>query len=131
MGGDSLISKAAQALVKTSCSPDTLHFALIPTGESVGFSLSLSLSLSHTHTHTLSIPLLYLTIFSLSDPGLMSTRLSSLDGDYYSTFLPGSQWLEALQDSVDSLLDYVRGASHCLPLPLAQASLQRPTGESR
>ena len=33
VGGDSLVSRAAQALVKTSCSPDTLNFALIPTGE--------------------------------------------------------------------------------------------------
>ena len=46
-------------------------------------------------------------------------------------FLPESQWLEALQDSVDVLLDYVQGATHSLPLPLAQATLQRATGESR
>ena len=33
VGGDSLVSRAAQALVKTSCSPDHLQFAIIPTGE--------------------------------------------------------------------------------------------------
>ena len=33
VGGDSLVSKAAQALVKTSCSPDSLQFAVIPTGK--------------------------------------------------------------------------------------------------
>lgn len=35
VGGDSLVSRAAQALVKTSCSPDHLQFAVIPTGEHV------------------------------------------------------------------------------------------------
>ena len=61
----------------------------------------------------------------------MSIRLSSLDDDYQSTFPAESQWLEALQDSVDPLLNYIQAATHRLPLPLAQATLQRPMGEAR
>ena len=65
----------------------------------------------------------------IPDSGLMSARLSSLDDDYQSTFPVENQWIEALQDSLDPLINYIEAATHHLPLPLAQATLQRHAGE--
>ena len=72
----------------------------------------------------------HFVILSLSDPGLMSARLSSLDDDYQSTFPDENQWIEALQDSLDPLINYIQAATHRLPLPLAQATVQRHVGEA-
>ena len=59
----------------------------------------------------------------------MSTRLSSIDDQYQLTFPANGQWLDALRDSTDLLLQYVADASSSLPLPLAQVTLQRPVAE--
>lgn len=66
----------------------------------------------------------------IPDPGLMSARLSSLDDDYQSTFPDENQWIEALQDSLDPLINYIQAATHRLPLPLTQATVQRHVGEA-
>lgn len=83
VGNDALVSCAVQALVTASCSPNILHFVIIPIGK------------SDTLTHTVHNIVLYNLV-----GGLMSARLASLDERFLDAFPPEGAWIKALQDGI-------------------------------
>lgn len=58
-------------------------------------------------------------------PGLVASRIATMDDRFRKAFPSDGHWVGLLQDSLETVLQFVQDATHTLQLPLAQVSLYR------